>query len=48
MVFLGIFSSIREIVKELDIYRHERFVNLRVGPYLLSKAIPLAICRQCR
>lgn len=43
MVFLGIFSSIREIVKELPIYRHERFVNLGIRPYLGSKMIPLGI-----
>ncbi len=40
--FLGIFGSIREIVKELPIYRHERFVNLGIIPYLASKAVPLA------
>jgi ABC transport system ATP-binding/permease protein len=43
MFFLGVFGSIREVVKELHIYRHERFVNLEIIPYLLSKAIPLAV-----
>ncbi len=43
MFFLGIFGSIREVVKELPIYRHERFVNLEIIPYLASKAIPLAV-----
>ena len=38
MFFLGIFGSIREVVKELAVYRHERFVGLRVVPYLASKA----------
>lgn len=42
-VFLGLFSAIREVVKELPIYRHERFLNLEVGPYLWSKALPLAV-----
>lgn len=39
--FLGLFGSVREIVKELTIYRHERFQVLRLGPYLASKAVPL-------
>lgn len=39
--FLGLFGSVREIVKELPIYRHERFQVLRLGPYLASKAVPL-------
>ena len=43
ILFLGLFGSIREIVKELTIYRHERFINLQVLPYLLSKAAPLAV-----
>lgn len=42
MLFLGIFGAIREIVKELPIYRHERFINLEIFPYLGSKALPLA------
>lgn len=40
--FLGIFGAIREIVKELPIYRHERFLNLEILPYLGSKVLPLA------
>ncbi|MCX5662139.1 MAG: FHA domain-containing protein [Planctomycetota bacterium] len=43
VLFLGLFGSIREIVKELPIYRHERFMSLRVGPYVTSKIIPLAM-----
>lgn len=39
--FLGLFTSIREIVKELPIYLHERMVNLEIMPYLLSKVVPL-------
>jgi ABC-type multidrug transport system ATPase subunit/pSer/pThr/pTyr-binding forkhead associated (FHA) protein len=43
MFFLGLFSSVREIVKELDIYRHEHFVNLQILPYVSSKAITLTV-----
>ena len=42
MFFLGVFGGIREIVKELPVYRHERFVNLEILPYVGSKLIPLA------
>jgi len=31
------------VVKELAIYRHERFVNLEILPYLGSKVVPLAV-----
>lgn len=41
--FLGLFAAIREVVKELPIYRHERFINLRIAPYLASKIVPLAV-----
>jgi len=30
-------SQMREIVKEQDVYRRERLVFLRIGPYILSK-----------
>jgi len=33
----GSLSSVREIVKEADIYKRERAVNLRIFPYLMSK-----------
>ncbi len=33
----GALSSVREIVKETDIYKRERAVNLRIFPYLMSK-----------
>lgn len=36
-IWLGTSNSAREIVKELNIYRRERRVNLRVTPYLMSK-----------
>ena len=39
---LGIFGSIREIVKEQSVYTHERFNGLRIAPYLASKLVPLA------
>ncbi|MGB0767949.1 MAG: ABC transporter permease, partial [Phycisphaeraceae bacterium] len=42
-MFLSMFASVQEIVKELPIYFHERFVKLQLAPYLLSKVIPLAV-----
>jgi len=35
----GAISSMREIVKEKDIYQRERMVALQIGPYVLSKAL---------
>jgi ABC-type multidrug transport system ATPase subunit len=37
-VLTGALSSVREIVKEVDIYRRERTVVLKLFPYVLSKA----------
>lgn len=42
-VFMGLFGAIREVVKELNVFRHERFANLEILPYLASKVVPLAI-----
>ena len=36
-VLTGAISSVREIVKEVDIYRRERTVVLKLWPYILSK-----------
>lgn len=36
-ILVGALASVREIVKETDIYRRERAVNLKLVPYLLSK-----------
>ncbi|MFN2291268.1 MAG: FHA domain-containing protein [Anaerolineae bacterium] len=36
-VLTGALSSVREIVKEVDIYRRERTVVLKLVPYVLSK-----------
>jgi hypothetical protein len=36
-VLVGALSQMREIVKEQDIYKRERLVNLRIFPYVLSK-----------
>lgn len=41
-VWFGIINAAREITKELPIYRRERLVNLRIGPYLLSKVAVLS------
>ncbi len=44
-VWSGAANSVREIVKEKIIYKRERFINLRIAPYLMSKVIILAaIC----
>ena len=41
-MFLSMFSSVQEIVKETSIYMHERFVRLQLAhTYLLSKIGPL-------
>ena len=34
---MGALSSLREIVKEGDIYKHERKINLKIMPYIFSK-----------
>lgn len=36
-VVVGGLAQMREIVKEGDIYRRERLVNLKIAPYVLSK-----------
>jgi energy-coupling factor transporter ATP-binding protein EcfA2 len=36
-VFVGGLSQMREIVKEAEIYRRERLVNLKIFPYVYSK-----------
>src|SRR4029079_17596208 len=36
-VYLGVLVAMRELVKERSIYRRERMVGLRLGPYLMSK-----------
>jgi hypothetical protein len=41
-VWIGCLNSAREVVKELPIYLRERAVNLQLGPYLVSKLVPLA------
>ena len=40
-LWFGISNSAREIVKEASIFRRERMVNLRLGPYLASKFVVL-------
>lgn len=41
VLWLGVFNAFREIVKELSIYKRERFVNLNIWSYLFSKFIVL-------
>jgi ABC transport system ATP-binding/permease protein len=44
-LWFGVSNSAREIVKEASIFRRERMVNLRLGPYLASKFVVLmALC----
>jgi hypothetical protein len=43
VLWLGVFNSAGEIMKELAIYRRERFVNLNPLFYLLSKVIVLSM-----
>src|SRR2546423_14159703 len=42
-VLLGCNNSAREIVKEIQIYRRERMVNLGIMPYLFSKVLVLGV-----
>ncbi len=42
-IWLGTSNSCREIVKELDIYKRERAVNLKLFPYVLSKVAVLSL-----
>ena len=41
-VYLGVLLAMRELVKERVIYRRERMVGLRLGPYLFSKVLVLS------
>ncbi|MBN1888202.1 MAG: FHA domain-containing protein [Thermoflexales bacterium] len=36
-ILVGAMASVREIVKEVDIYRRERAINLKLSSYILSK-----------
>ncbi len=42
-VWFGIINAAREITKEAAVYRRERLAGLRVGAYVLSKVIVLAL-----
>lgn len=42
-VWFGIINAVREITKERPIYRRERLVNLRIGPYIFSKVVVLSV-----
>ncbi|HVN53487.1 MAG TPA: FHA domain-containing protein [Anaerolineaceae bacterium] len=42
-IMVGALAQMREFVKEADIYRRERLVNLKVLPYILSKVWVAAI-----
>jgi ABC transport system ATP-binding/permease protein len=36
-ILVGAMASVREIVKEIDIYRRERAIALKIAPYIFSK-----------
>jgi len=36
-ILVGALASVREIVKEVEIYKRERAVNLKITPYIMSK-----------
>jgi hypothetical protein len=42
-LWFGTNNAAREIVKELSVYKRERMVFLRLGPYILSKFLVLAV-----
>jgi ABC transport system ATP-binding/permease protein len=42
-IYFGATNSVREIVKEIVIYKRERLVNLRIAPYMMSKVTILAL-----
>ena len=42
-VWFGIINAAREITKEAAVYRRERLAGLRVGAYVLSKVLVLAL-----
>jgi ABC-type multidrug transport system ATPase subunit len=47
-LWIGANTACREIVKERPIYRRERLANLRIGPYVASKVVVLAILNLCQ
>ena len=48
VVCFGLCNSSRELVKERDIYRRERYVGLRILPYILSKIVVLSLVSFCQ
>jgi ABC transport system ATP-binding/permease protein len=38
---LGVFASAYEVVREMNVYRRERMINLHIPPYLMSKVVVL-------
>lgn len=42
-VWFGIINAAREIAREQPVYRRERMVNLRIGPYIFSKVAVLSV-----
>jgi ABC transport system ATP-binding/permease protein len=42
-IWFGTSNAAREIAKEIAIYRRERFINLGIAPYILSKMVVLFV-----
>jgi ABC-type multidrug transport system ATPase subunit/pSer/pThr/pTyr-binding forkhead associated (FHA) protein len=42
-MLVGALAQAREIIKDRDIYKRERLVNLKIGPYILSKVWVAAV-----
>jgi len=42
-IWFGTSNAAREIAKEIAIYRRERFINLGIAPYILSKVAVLSL-----
>ncbi|MHB2019381.1 MAG: FHA domain-containing protein, partial [Candidatus Xenobia bacterium] len=42
-IFFGVNNAIREIAKEMPVYKRERTVNLKIHAYVFSKVVVLAV-----
>ncbi|MDJ0510376.1 MAG: ATP-binding cassette domain-containing protein [Crocosphaera sp.] len=47
-IWVGLASSLQEIIKEAKVYQRERLVNLGISAYLLSKAFTLGTLAFCQ
>jgi ABC-type multidrug transport system ATPase subunit/pSer/pThr/pTyr-binding forkhead associated (FHA) protein len=42
-IFIGLSNAVKELIKEVNIYRRERAVNLKIGSYVASKYAVLGL-----